>query len=302
LTGGVPLFTLSAYHAAEVLGSSAGIDVAQLIGEGTPLILYFWHTSCGPCGAMMGFLQKLYEANKGRLLVLGVDVGPLIDEPDGRSYVRDLGVTFPVGTVDDGEETLAGYFERFLLTLFISGDGKLARRRVGFTDWRTLLESAEEMSPVTPIVDVAPGGPGRRIPYQDRDHIELGQAHPEYSSSPATSGWHYGHPNGPADWGVYQDPIPDEVLVHNLEHGGIGVHYDCPERCNELVARLRDLVTRARNEGEKVIMSPYPGLDTRITLTAWTFLDGFDEFDEARIMAFISAHESSLNAPEPFVR
>jgi hypothetical protein len=43
-------------------------------------------------------------------------------------------------------------------------------------------------------------------------------------------------------------------------------------------------------------------MDTRIALTAWTFLDGFDDFDEARIMAFISAHESSPNAPEPFVR
>ena len=302
LTGGVPLFTLSAYHAEEVLGTSAGIEVSQLIGEGTPLILYFWYASCAPCGAMMGLLQELYQANQGRLLVVGVDIGPLVDEPDGRSYVRDRRITFPVGTVDDGEETLTGYFDGFPLTLFISGEGKLARRRVGFTDWRTLLASAAEMSPGTPIVDVAPSGPGRRVPDQDRDHVELGQRHPEYNSLPATSGWHFGQPYGPADWDVYEEALPDEVLLHNLEHGGIGVQYDCPAGCDELVAKLHGFVTRVLNEGGKVIMSPYPGLDTRIALTAWTFLDGFDDFNEALIAAFISAHESSLNAPEPFVR
>ena len=302
MTGGVPLFTLSAYHAGEVLGTSAGVEVSSLMGEGTPLILYFWYASCGPCGAMMGLLQELYQANQGRLLVVGVDIGPLIDEPDGRSYVKDRRITFPVGTVDDGEETLAGYFNALPLTLFISGEGELARRRDGFTDWRTLLASAAEMSPDTPIVDVAPNGPGRRVPDQGREHVELGQRHPDHNSLPATSGWHFGQPYGPADWGIYEEALPDEVLLHNLEHGGVGVQYDCPAGCDELVAKLRGFVARVVNEGAKVIMSPYPGLDARIALTAWTFLEEFDDFDEARITAFISAHESSLNAPEPFVR
>jgi len=302
LTGGVPLFTLSAYHAAEVLGTDDGIEVSRLIGEGTPLILYFWYAACGPCGAMMGLLQELYQANQDRLLVVGVDIGPLIDRPDGTSYVRDRGITFPVGTVDDGEETLDAYFQGLPLTLFIRGDGKLARRRDGFTDWRTLLESVAEMSPGTQIVDVAPNGPGRRVPGQGRDHVEPGERHPDYNSVPATSGWHFGQPYGPADWGIYEEALPDEVMLHNLEHGGIGVQYDCPEGCEALVAKLRESVDQVLNEGGKVILSPYPGMDTRIALTAWTFLDGFDDFDEARIAAFINAHESSLNAPEPSVR
>jgi hypothetical protein len=298
----VPLFTLSAYHAAEVLGTDDGIEVSRLIGEGTPLILYFWYAACGPCGAMMGLLQELYQANQDRLLVVGVDIGPLIDRPDGTSYVRDRGITFPVGTVDDGEETLDAYFQGLPLTLFIRGDGKLARRRDGFTDWRTLLESVAEMSPGTQIVDVAPNGPGRRVPGQGRDHVEPGERHPDYNSVPATSGWHFGQPYGPADWGIYEEALPDEVMLHNLEHGGIGVQYDCPEGCEALVAKLRESVDQVLNEGGKVILSPYPGMDTRIALTAWTFLDGFDDFDEARIAAFINAHESSLNAPEPSVR
>ena len=39
-------------------------------------------------------------------------------------------------------------------------------------------------------------------------------------------------------------------------------------------------------------------MDTRIALTAWTFIDQFGEFDEDRIRDFVSSHESSPNAPE----
>ncbi len=42
-------------------------------------------------------------------------------------------------------------------------------------------------------------------------------------------------------------------------------------------------------------------MDKRIALTAWTFIDGFDEFDEGRVVAFFEAHMSSPVAPEPNV-
>ena len=141
-------------------------------------------------------------------------------------------------------------------------------------------------------------GPGERFPDQGGDHIGLGDSHPPYNSAPATSGRHYGAPLAPAPWGVYTEAIPDEVLIHNLEHGGIGVHYNCPNGCDELVDQLAGVV---RGSG-KIVMSPYPDMETRIALTAWNFLDAFDDFDEDRIEGFIDAHESSSNAPEPNVR
>ena len=142
------------------------------------------------------------------------------------------------------------------------------------------------------------GVPGVRVPDQGRDHIQRGQSHPPYNSVPATSGWHYSIRGvAPASWGVHDEVLPDEALVHNLEHGGVGVHYNCPGGCAELVKQLAAIVARH----DKVIMAPYPGMDTRIALTAWNFLDGFNDFNEARITAFIDHHVSSPNAPEPFV-
>ena len=145
----------------------------------------------------------------------------------------------------------------------------------------------------------APDGPGEKIASQGREHVTPDQEHPPYNSTPATSGWHYEQPLAPVVWGVHDEFVADEFILHNLEHGGIGIHFDCPDGCDDLVAQLAEIVDRSRAEDLKVMMSPYPDMPTRIALTAWTFMDVFEEFDNDRIAAFIESHESSPNSPEP---
>jgi hypothetical protein len=141
------------------------------------------------------------------------------------------------------------------------------------------------------------GRPGIKQEEQARYHIDFGESHPKYNSVPATSGWHYAQPNAPVAWGVYDEFLPDEVLLHNLEHGGIGLHYNCPNGCPELASQLAEFASKY----PKIVVSPYPGIETRIALTAWTYLDKFDEFDAERITDFIEAHINSPESPEPFV-
>ena len=40
----------------------------------------------------------------------------------------------------------------------------------------------------------------------------------------------------------------------------------------------------------KLIVVPRQNLDTNFALTAWTYLDKFNEFDEQRVTKFIDAH------------
>ena len=141
----------------------------------------------------------------------------------------------------------------------------------------------------------APDGPGERMPSQGTDSVDPGEDHPPYNSVPATSGWHYVQPLAPARWGVHEEPLPDEVLVHNLKQGGIGIHYDCPDGCPELVAKLEAMADLA----DKILVAPYPGMESTIALTAWTFIEKLDGFDEGRITEFMSAHLNSPNAPGP---
>ena len=147
-----------------------------------------------------------------------------------------------------------------------------------------------------------PTGPGGKIENQGREHVPLDAAHPPYNSVPATSGWHYAQPLAPVYWGVHDSFVPDEYRLHNMEHGGIGIHYDCPDGCQDMVDELTGLVDRGVAGGLKLLMSPYPDMDSKLALTAWDFILRLDEYDEELVKEFIDSHESSPNAPEPNVR
>jgi hypothetical protein len=137
-------------------------------------------------------------------------------------------------------------------------------------------------------------------PDDGRGHIDEFQPYSgSYSVVPATSGPHWfaaqtaaGVPS-PARWGRYQSPLPDEVTIHNLEHGGIGLHYNCETECPELIQQLSDLVPRSHSQ---FIISPDDRLPNKIAVTAWRHHLYLDEFDEEEIRRFIDEYKD--RAPE----
>ena len=124
-----------------------------------------------------------------------------------------------------------------------------------------------------------------RYPEQGRDHVPLGAPHPAYNSNPPTSGWHTPET---APWGWQRTTIPDEVLIHNLEHGGIWISYRDPSD-TALAEKLERLVSRYRS---KVIVTPRPGNDSPIAVAAWGRLLKLQTFDEQQIVAFINAYKN----------
>ena len=129
--------------------------------------------------------------------------------------------------------------------------------------------------------------PGVAVPIQGRDHVQPGQSHPPYNSDPPTSGWHYDHAI-PA--GFYEEPQADEALVHNLEHGHIVIAYDCTKLpdCEATKAKLKELVGRYNTW--KITVVPRENKDAPLALTAWGRIAKLDDYDEARITAFIDAY------------
>jgi hypothetical protein len=128
---------------------------------------------------------------------------------------------------------------------------------------------------------------GVQVSIQRSDEIEVGQAHPAYSTSPPTSGGHYDIPLEDITWGTLEGPIEDEAQVSYLERGGIMVQYSCPDECPDLQQRL-ELVVNRYPEG--VVLAPYPDMDSTIALTAWGWIDTFELFDDPRIDDFIQTH------------
>ncbi len=129
--------------------------------------------------------------------------------------------------------------------------------------------------------------PGTQVPIQSREHIAQGASHPPYNSDPPTGGWHYAEP---ANAGFYDQPIADETIVHNLEHGHVVLSYDCSKltNCDAVKAQLRDLVKRYNTW--KIVAVPRQNVDAPLALTAWGRIEKLPGYDQAKIDAFIRAY------------
>lgn len=129
-----------------------------------------------------------------------------------------------------------------------------------------------------------------QVPPPGNPHItDVTDQHPAYNSNPPTSGWHTGGNIGP--WGVTTQPIADEITIHNLEHGGVIIHYreglDQPS-----IDQLTTLTRQLQQQSPCVLLIPRPAdkLDTPIAVTAWTWLMKLDTVDVPTITAFFRQH------------
>lgn len=130
---------------------------------------------------------------------------------------------------------------------------------------------------------------GKEIPILGRDHVPEGTKIATYNSNPPTSGDHWPQP---ADWGIYLSPLPDEQLVHNLEHGGIWISYK--DLDTDAITKLGAL---AKKYPQAVIITPRAQNESKIALASWGRLDTFDVLDIERIEKFIQANINK--SPEP---
>lgn len=122
---------------------------------------------------------------------------------------------------------------------------------------------------------------------------------PKWNSSPPTSGPHFGQT---AVWGFYDEPVPLVQTVHNLEHGGVIIHYG-PDVPTAEVDAIRTWYNE-NDEPNGLVVSPLATNGDKITLSAWTAPDGSTgtrdrgrgwlatckEFDEGAFSAFIDEH------------
>ena len=135
--------------------------------------------------------------------------------------------------------------------------------------------------------------PGQFYEAQSREHIAIGATHPTYNSNPPSGGWHY---NGPAQTGIYDKELPDEQVIHNLEHGHIWFAYK-PDLAKDQIEKLAEI---AKDYGLRIIMTLRTANDSPIAIVAWEHvykLDLVDDATERQIRAFIGAYRN-IAGPE----
>lgn len=135
---------------------------------------------------------------------------------------------------------------------------------------------------------------------EGRNHIPQGQSHEPYNSDPASSGPHYADSSAPTPWGVYTQEVPEEVFLHNEEHGGVVITYkpDLPaDQLKKLQALFAPPYSNKDFSPSKAIVTPRSKNTKAIELASWTWTLSLDQYDEATIMKFYLQHVGQ--SPEP---
>jgi hypothetical protein len=125
-----------------------------------------------------------------------------------------------------------------------------------------------------------------------------------WNTVPPSSGPHY---PVPAIWGIYDQPVNQAQLVHNLEHGGVAVEYG-PGVSSETVQQLKAF---AQEKSRGTILTPYAPLGDKVALVAWVvphpedtsdlgtaYVATCTAFDEKAFEAFFDAYQ--FKGPERF--
>jgi hypothetical protein len=135
-------------------------------------------------------------------------------------------------------------------------------------------------------------GPGIDAPpVLSRNHVPVGTI-VKYPYNPPDGGDHYPPPYAPVNWQVYTDPIPPEYFVHNLEHGGIVLLYNCPTGCDADVQHLRAIMLGTppdKFNEVRMMITPYGPMTHTFAALAWGYRWQGDVVDEATIRCFINA-------------
>jgi cytoskeletal protein RodZ len=141
------------------------------------------------------------------------------------------------------------------------------------------------------------GTVGQPVADEGRTHVDPSTT-PTYKSYPPASGPHYSAQGiAPVNWQTIAT-LQEGQYIHNLEHGGIAILYDCPSgtACttlkNALENYVKNLAPVEPTYGEvKVVLTPYSrGMQKKVALVAWDYIEFLDGYDQAEITRFYENH------------
>ena len=108
---------------------------------GTPVVLNFWASWCGPCQSEMPEFQKAFETYGDSIQFLMVDVGEAMQ--DGQAFISSTNYTFPVFFDVRSEAATAYRVSAIPATYFISAEGQIIDSYVGAIPESVLLAGIE---------------------------------------------------------------------------------------------------------------------------------------------------------------
>ena len=140
-------FPIDLYRGEELLGGSS-ISFKQILEHEKPVVLNFWAALCPPCRAEMPDIQKVSEQYQGKVIFLGLDVGPflLLGTGDQALHLLNLlKITYPSGSTESGQVIQDYEISSMPTTFFITPEGEIQRKWAGLLNEEKLVELVEEL-------------------------------------------------------------------------------------------------------------------------------------------------------------
>ena len=111
----------------------------------------------------------------------------------------------------------------------------------------------------------------------------------EYPTEPPVGGRHAGEW---LDCGAYDEQVPAENLVHDLEHGTVVIAHDPDLDADDVDALVEQLPQNG-------ILTPWAGLDAPVVVVVWGRRLALTGADDPRLALFIAELGNGETAPEP---
>lgn len=118
-----------------------------------------------------------------------------------------------------------------------------------------------------------PVGPAFAVADEGRSHVARPQL-VTYQHQPPSSGNHYSDAQAPRPWGANHDTLQAQEYLHNLEHGGIVLVYQCSgTQCDDFYTWAQALFGQLPKEPKfsevKFLSTPYQAMTPKFALLAW---------------------------------
>ncbi len=140
-------FEFSMYQGGDVLPVSE-FKYSQIFPAEKPVVLSFWAGLCPVCRVDMPHFQAVYDQFQDDFIFLGLDIGPFVglgSHRDARNLLRELNITYPAGYVHNSRSMRKFGVTGTPTTVFLTPDGKVFKKWVGFLDQRQMTNIIEDL-------------------------------------------------------------------------------------------------------------------------------------------------------------
>lgn len=135
-------FRIVAYQGEDVLGGHES-QFSHVTSQGKPVVLNFFAGQCPPCRAEMPGFQRVADEFGGKVIFLGVDIGPYLQlgsHEDAQRLLAELNIRYPAAYAPDSSPLDKYQIVGMPTTVIFDASGKMVDRNTGILTENQLRE------------------------------------------------------------------------------------------------------------------------------------------------------------------